>query len=257
MKFDKLLELDRTFFSQLADLARGTNAPARSTLTPRPYQREALTSIVTGLTKGGRGQAILACGAGKSLLGKWVCDSLECDSALVMVPSLALIRQTLGEWHRANTKSFRYLCVCGDSTVDAQSDDSWVVNPSDLDCRVTTSPADVVSFLNSDSRTARVIFCTYQSGDVIVSALKSEALSSFTFDFALCDEAHRLVGLSTKTFGHILNNESIRARRRLFMTATPKIVQPLLNEDTDQDRAEVFSMDDESVFGSVLYRFGF
>ena len=129
---DKLLELDGAFFSQLANLIRGTSAPDKPTLAPRP-QAEALTRIVAGLNTSGRGQAILACGAGKTLIGKWVCDSLECDTALVMVPSLALIRQTLGEWHHANTKPFRYLCVCSDSTVDAQSDDSWVVNPSDLD----------------------------------------------------------------------------------------------------------------------------
>ena len=123
---DKLLELDGAFFSQLADLVRGTAASDRPTLAPRPYQAEALSSIVTGLNASGRGQAILACGAGKTLIGKWVCDSLECDNALVMVPSLALIRQTIGEWHHANTKPFRYLCVCSDSTVDAPSDDSWV-----------------------------------------------------------------------------------------------------------------------------------
>ena len=254
---DKLLELDGAFFSQLADLIRGTSAPDRPTLAPRPYQVEALTSIVAGLDTFGRGQAILACGAGKTLIGKWVCDSLDCDTALIMVPSLALIRQTIGEWHYANTKPFRYLCVCSDSTVDAQSDDSWVVNPSDLDCRVTTSAADVVSFLRSDAPITRVIFCTYQSGEVLAAALKSEALSNFSFDFAICDEAHRLAGLSTKTFNHILSDDSIRARRRLFMTATPKILEPRLKTIADEDQAEVFSMDDESIFGPVLYRFGF
>ncbi len=105
---DKLLELDGEFFSQLADLTRGTSAPGRPTLAPRPYQTEALTSIVAGLNTSGRGQAILACGAGKTLIGKWVCDRLACDTALIMVPSLALIRQTIGEWHHANTKPFRY-----------------------------------------------------------------------------------------------------------------------------------------------------
>lgn len=254
---DKLLDLDHTFFSQLADLLHGTSAPVKPTPVPRSYQAEALTNIVTGLNNFGRGQAILACGAGKTLIGKWVCDSLECDSALVMVPSLALIRQTLGEWHRANTKPFRYLCVCSDSTVDSQSDDSWVVNPSDLDCRVTTSPADVAFFLRSDSLKTRVIFCTYQSGEVLVAALRSEALSNFAFDLAICDEAHRLAGLSTKTFNHILSDDSIRARRRLFMTATPKILEPRLKDTADEDQAEVFSMDDESIFGPVLYRFGF
>ncbi len=170
---DKLLELDGEFFSQLADLIRGTSNPDRPTLAPRPYQVEARAKIVAGLNASGRGQAILACGAGKTLIGKWVCDDLECETALVMVPSLALIRQTIGEWHHANTRPFRYLCVCSDSTVDEPSDDSWVVNPSDLDCRVTTSSADVVSFLRSSSPTMQVIFCTYQSGEVLVAALKS------------------------------------------------------------------------------------
>lgn len=163
---DQLLELDSIFFSQLTELIRGTGASTKPTPAPRPYQVEALTNIVAGFKKFDRGQAILACGAGKTLIGKWVCDSLECDSALVMVPSLALIRQTLGEWHRANSKPFRYLCVCSDSTVNAQAEDSWVVNPSDLDCRVTTTPANVVSFLSARLSPTKVIFCTYQSGEV-------------------------------------------------------------------------------------------
>ena len=245
------------FFRNSLSLVRGTSASDRPVLAPRPYQAEALASIVAGLNTSGRGQAILACGAGKTLIGKWVCDSLDCDVALVMVPSLALIRQTIGEWHNANTKPFRYLCVCSDSTVDAQSDDSWVVNPSDLDCRVTTTSGDVVSFLRSDFSITRVIFCTYQSGEVLAAALKSEALSNFAFDLAICDEAHRLAGLSTKTFNHILRDDSIRVRMRLFMTATPRILEPRLKDTADEEQAEVFSMDDENIFGPVLYRFGF
>lgn len=254
---DKLLELDSAFFLQLADLARGARASDRPALAPRPYQVEALSSIVEGLNAAGRGQAILACGVGKTLIGKWVCDDLECETALVMVPSLALIRQTIGEWHHANSKPFRYLCVCSDSTVDAQADDSWVVNSSDLDCRVTTRALDVISFLRSTVPTTRVIFCTYQSGEVLAIALKSEELTEFSFDLAICDEAHRLAGLTTKIFNHVLSDDSIRARRRLFMTATPKILKPRLKDSAEEDQAEVFSMDDENTFGRVLFRFGF
>jgi predicted helicase len=254
---DTLLELDQQFFVWLADLSCGTSAPVQPSLEPRPYQVEALTNIVAGLNTYGRGQAILACGAGKTLIGKWVCDSLGCDTALVMVPSLALIRQTLGEWYRANTKPFQYLCVCSDSTVDAQSDDAWIVNPSDLDCRVTTSCSDVVAFLQLQIPTTRIVFCTYQSGEVLATALKADSLSQFSFDLAICDEAHRLAGLSTKTFNHILKDDSIRARKRLFMTATPKLYELVLKPVKGQDRVEVFSMDDANIFGPILYRFGF
>ena len=117
---------------------------------------------------------------------------------------------------------------------------------------ITTISADVVSFLRSASSTMRVIFCTYQSGEVLVAALKSGSLSNFSFDLAICDEAHRLAGLSTKTFNHILRDESIRASKRLFMTATPRILEPRLKVAEDEEQAEVFSMDDETIFGPVL-----
>ena len=254
---DKLLELDDAFFSHLKNLVRGNTTTDRPTLVPRPYQTEALASIVDGLNKSGRGQAILACGAGKTLVGKWVCDSLDCHDVLIMVPSLALIRQTIGEWHHANTKPFHYLCVCSDKTVDAQSEDSWVVNPSDLDCRVTTRSDEVISFLCANSPTMRVIFSTYQSGEVIADALKSNELQNFYFDFVICDEAHRLAGVSTKRFNHILSDNSIRVRKRLFMTATPKVFRPRINGIKEDENTEVFSMDNEEIFGPELYRFGF
>jgi len=123
---DQLLDLDQTFFARLGELVVGGAISAKEAIDPRPYQAEALENVVCGFRDADRGQVILACGAGKTLVGKWVFDRLSCKSALIMVPSLALMRQTLGEWHRANSTAFRYLCVCSDRTVDAQAEDSWV-----------------------------------------------------------------------------------------------------------------------------------
>ena len=85
---------------------------------PRDYQQEALDAIHEGLTNGRRATAVMACGTGKTLLALWVAQRLGYKKILVLVPSLALLSQTLHEWMQDTSwDDFSYICVCSDPTV--------------------------------------------------------------------------------------------------------------------------------------------
>ena len=92
----------------------------------------------------------------------------------------------------------------------------------------------------------------------------------------ICDEAHRTTGVedteavrkdtkgkakkySTSPFRLVHDASLIRAHKRLYTTATPRIYTAgAKSRARDADRnLEVFSMDDESVFGPVFYRMAF
>lgn len=255
---DTLLELSPAFFQCLKDYVCSDYLHHEPPPVPRPFQIEALDAILQGFKVSSRGQAILACGAGKTLLAKWAVDRLGSKRILVMFPSLALVRQTMGEWYRAQSGTFRYICICSDPTVDVyREDDEWETQPSELDVKVSTNAKDLVVFLSKDESIPQVVFSTYQSGPVIVEALKNPALEKFHFDLVICDEAHRVAGTAGRAFSSVLNDNLVRAKYRLFMTATPKILSPQLAEKDSTESNLICSMDDPAMFGPVFYRFPF
>ncbi len=252
------LGLAPALFESLWGYVSTQQAPVEPPPNPKPFQLEALDALTQGLREHSRGQAILACGAGKTLIAKWLVDHLGSQWILVLVPSLALVRQTLGEWHRAKTQPFRYICICSDPTVDVlQEDDKWEMQASELDIKVSTKAADLITFLHQNSTVPHVVFVTYHSGPVIVEALKDPNLQKFHFDLAICDEAHRIAGPLQGSFSHILDNNLIRVQKRLFMTATPRILAPKISREETSGQPEICSMDDPSKFGPVLFRFPF
>ena len=255
---EELLDLEESFFKQLQEFISIGHLPKAPPPIPRPYQVQAIIAITEGLSGHHRGQAILACGAGKTFIGKWVVDRLRCKRILVMVPSLALVRQTLGEWHRAETQAFRYICICSDESVDTLAEsDEWVVHRSDLDVRVSTSVTDLMQYLQRNESVPQVVFSTYQSSAVLVKALADPQLKGFQFDLAICDEAHRLAGVAGRLFNQVLDDDLIRAKKRLFMTATPRIIAPRSGPQQDEEQLVELSMDNPQIFGPVLYYFGF
>lgn len=255
---DILLQLEQEFFTCLKDYIQTEEVRQEPPPTPKPFQIEAINSIAEGLELHSRGQAILACGAGKTLIGKWVVDRLNARWVLVLCPSLALVRQTLEEWHRARAEAFHYICICSDETVNLRGGrDEWELMPAELDVKVSTTPADLVAFLQRTDLKTHVVFSTYQSSPVIVEALKDQRLTNFRFDLTLCDEAHRLAGVTGRLFSQILHEKLIRSQKRLFMTATPKIISPRLGAKHTEESPAIHSMNNPNIFGPVLYSFPF
>ena len=235
--------------SLVGDHPSGTPPPRPA---PRPHQSEAITAVVDGLASSDRGQLLMACGTGKTLTTLWIAETLGSECTLVLVPSLGLLSQTLHEWTRAASGTLHTLCVCSDDTVRA-SDDAPISRASDLGIPATTDPAVVARFLASHGR--RVVFSTYQSSAVITQAQADPAVPAF--DLVVADEAHRIAGDAGDAYKAVLDPSRIRATRRIFATATPRIFSPSVRKAAADRGVEVTGMDDDERFGPVLHRLPF
>ena len=146
----------------------------------------------------------MACGSGKTLVALWAAERLGARTMLVLLPSLALVRQTLHEWlHETSWQDVQFLCVCSDPTVQSE-DDSLLVRPSDLDFAVTTQSADVRRFLERPTDSVRLVFSTYQSSQVVAAAVTGLP----PFDFGVFDEAHKTAGREGARFALALIQKS-------------------------------------------------
>jgi predicted helicase len=220
--------------------------------SPRPHQQEAIVKILEEFSKADRATAVMACGTGKTLVGLWVMEALQPKKALILMPSLALIRQTLHEWlQETKTKNFSFLCVCSDQSV-SEGTDSLVINQSDLDFEVTTDAKRVREYLGVPFDGTKVVFTTYHSAPVVGDAAGQEEL----FDYAVFDEAHKTTGKKDRRTGHALSDDKIRIRKRLFLTATPRRFN-ILKRDAEGEPEEIFSMDDRTIYGNTCFSLSF
>jgi superfamily II DNA or RNA helicase len=219
---------------------------------PHDYQREAIEEVVKGFKNSDRGQLIMACGTGKTLTSLFIKEKLAADRALVLVPSLSLLKQTMRVWSANRTDEFATLPVCSDATV-SQNDDAAVMYTSELGVPVTTHPAEIASFLREQG--PRVVFATYQSSPQIAAAFTLGRVPAF--DLVVADEAHRCAGPVSSDFATILEPAAIKAQRRLFMTATPRYFTGRVIREAKEADFDYASMDDGEKFGTVFHRLGF
>jgi superfamily II DNA or RNA helicase len=221
--------------------------------SPLPHQKEAVEKIAAELNQTSRTTAVMACGTGKTLVALWSAEAMEPKTVLVLVPSLALLSQTLPDWCKQSKwgNRFRYLCVCSDASVDQSAkNDDYALNQSDLEFTVTTEAKQVEAFLAQNRSGVNVIFSTYQSAEVVAAGLKGAPV-----DFAVFDEAHKTTGPKEGLFAFGLSDKNILIKKRLFLTATPRHYD-LRKRDKDGDFITV-SMSDEKIYGKVSYRLSF
>jgi predicted helicase len=216
---------------------------------PFPHQKDAIKNTVKGLKDNKRGQLIMACGSGKTITAQRIDEELESKLTLVLVPSLLLVQQTLKSWREETRKDFLSMAVCSDDTV---TNDSAVGKVSDLSIPVTTDSREIKEFLKLKGR--KVIFSTYQSSSKIAKAIKG---TKHKFDLVIADEAHRLAGTVDKEYGSVLQNNALPSKLYLFMTATPRIFTANVQKTASERGVEVYSMDDESIFGKQLHNYSF
>ncbi|WP_413207948.1 DEAD/DEAH box helicase [Rhodospirillum sp. A1_3_36] len=231
----------------------------------RPHQIEALEAVRLGLTEADRGKLIMACGTGKTFTSLKIAEDLVGKSGrvLFMVPSLALMSQTVREWTNDTGIPLRSFAVCSDAQVGKRrvsQDDTAEIEAHDLAFPATTHPKRLVEKAGSDDEERMtVVFSTYQSIGVLEDAQKAGLPD---FDLIICDEAHRttgatLAGEEDSNFVRIHDNANVRGRKRLYMTATPRIFGDAVKTRADEEAAVLTSMDDESLFGKTLLHKGF
>ena len=226
----------------------------------RPHQVTALADVELGFEESSRGKMIMACGTGKTFTSLRVAESIAGPggSVLFLVPSIALLSQTLKEWSAERAMPLRAFAICSDNKVGKVSEDYSI---SDLAYPATTNTEqllkEVARATAPDGLT--VYFSTYQSIDVVARA---QAAGLPDFDLVICDEAHRTAGFTLEkadesSFLRVHDDKVIHADRRLYMTATPKIYAESVRSQAAEKLAVLVSMDDEKTFGPVFHRLGF
>lgn len=234
-------------------LAELSKAKLRPKPLPKPHQIEAIEAVEKGMASQDRGQLIMACGTGKTYTTLWVKEKLKPKSTLVLLPSLSLLSQTLHEWIFASRDEFEALCVCSDESVGKKESDEIVTSIADLAFPVTSDHLEIAKFLKSEK--PKVIFSTYQSSQLIVDAQLENEVPSI--DLVVADEAHRCAGKVDGNFSLVLSESKIRAKKRLFTTATPRTYSTQLKKSAEERGIEIFGMDDPTVFGTALYKLNF
>jgi superfamily II DNA or RNA helicase len=224
----------------------------RTKFTPFPFQKVAAENVRKALEKGGRAQIVMACGTGKTVTMLLAAEALDAQRVLVLAPTLLLVKQLRDEWisKRRPDREWASLAVCSDigDGVDASE-----IAPAEFGAPPTTNPDDIAAFLKKPGR--RVVFGTYASSERIAKAQKKAGVPAF--DLAVADEAHRIAGVvsakdkSERSQRVMLEEKEIKAVRRLFATATPRITGSKKTREGDEILIE--SMDDESRFGKVAH----
>jgi len=238
-------------FKAIREWLRGAQV-VRKIKKPRPHQTKALRAIIPVLRKQNRVTVVMACGTGKTQVALWTAEAIAKRRVLVLVPSLALLRQTLKEWvNQTKWPQYDYLCVCSDPTV-SRGEDELVIRPTELEFSVSTEPRQVRQFLQRPFNGVKIIFSTYQSAAVVAKGMRRGDV----FDLAIFDEAHKTAGLDGTQFSFALKDQNLPIRKRLFLTATPRHYN-LQKRDKEGDPVEVFSMNRPEIYGPVVHNLTF
>lgn len=233
----------------------------------RPHQTQAMDKVIAGLNAAHRGKLIMACGTGKTFTALKVAERFAADQpkkgarVLFLVPSIALLSQALREWSAQSETPMHSFAVCSDTSVGKRAD-SEDIRLHDLPFPATTDARKLAVQMKAlaGKKPLTIVFSTYQSISTIHDAQSKHDAPEF--DLAICDEAHRttgvtLTGQDESHFVRIHDPAYIRARNRLYMTATPRIFADSAKSKAEEVDATVCSMDDEALFGKELHRLGF
>ena len=235
---------------------------------PRPHQQTAIDKVKLGLKEAGRGKLIMACGTGKTFTSLKLAEEMAGSGkrVLFLVPSLSLLSQTLTEWTQQSTTPLHSFAVCSDSEVGKKkkkaAEDVVETLAHELRYPATTDGAKLAQEIKSrhDSQHMSVVFSTYHSLQVINQAQTLHGLAGF--DLIICDEAHRTTGATfagekESNFVKVHDSDYIRAAKRIYMTATPRIYGDMAKATAERDSITLASMDDEDTFGKQLHVINF
>jgi predicted helicase len=259
------IKLDKGVFGEISRLPQKTI---------RSHQYTAIEATHNHFQNNDRGKLIMACGTGKTFTALRIAENETNNKGLILflVPSIALLGQTLNEWNADAIKPINAICICSDSEVSRQKkkqDDIDSFTVIDLAFPASTNvdnifrQFDLLEKYGNDGMT--VVFSTYQSIDVVAKAqrrLQETDTNKGIFDLIICDEAHRTTGITLSgedesAFVKVHDNKVIQAKKRLYMTATPRLYSDDAKSKAIQHEAILCSMDDISTYGEEIYRIGF
>ena len=255
-------------------LKRPQDLGLRKRKTLRDHQKEALKDVLEGLARADRGKLIMACGTGKTFTGLGIAEQ-------------ALHRRATFFSSSRRSRFFRRASANGLPSPPIHST-AWPFAPTPISARnarrvvtnetdittvdlafpATTSARQIVRQYRAVQRMAEkesgpaqmtVVFSTYQSIEAVSEAQKAGLPE---FDLIICDEAHRTTGVTLSgedesRFRQGHDAAFIKGKKRLYMTATPRIYSDDIKGKAKDADAELCSMDDPTIFGEELHRLGF
>ncbi len=234
---------------------------------PHSHQIEAIkaTKEYFSSPKNARGKLIMACGTGKTYTSLKIMEALDPKIMLFLAPSIALLSQTFREYAKEKSEPFYASIVCSDDKVGKSKDeDNDDINFSELPLKSSTRLEDILSVLEKAQKENKrfIIFSTYQSALRIKEAQEA---GLGEIDLIICDEAHRTVGAmyssnerdDKNAFTLCHSDKNIKAKKRLYMTATPKVYSESSKAKAKESDNVIYSMDDAEIFGEEIYTLNF
>ncbi|PDX14669.1 restriction endonuclease [Helicobacter pylori] len=234
---------------------------------PRPHQTEAINATKEYFSnpKNARGKLIMACGTGKTYTSLKIMETLDPKITLFLAPSIALLSQTFREYAQEKSEPFYASIVCSDDKVgQSKNEDNDDINFSELPIKPSTRLEDILSVHKKAQKENKrfIIFSTYQSALRIKEAQEA-GLGGI--DLIICDEAHRTVGAlyssnekdDKNAFTLCHSDGNIKATKRLYMTATPKVYSESSKAKAKESDNVIYSMDDADTFGEEIYTLNF
>lgn len=246
----------------------------KSPKQPRSHQIPAIEAVVNGFDTADRGKLIMAPGTGKTYTSMVIAEKMAEKKngvfrVLYLVPSIQLLSQSLRGWtadskYREDMDTF---AVCSDRKVtkkvkgDNEFEDIAAADlgyPATTDYHKLLERQKVIDSADSQSKFL-VVFSTYQSIDVISEAQKN---GFYEFDLIVCDEAHRTTGATeagkeASAFVKVHSDNNIKAKKRLYQTATPRIYGEDAKQKADEMSVVIADMNDKDIYGDEFYRIGF
>ncbi|MEA9950225.1 type ISP restriction/modification enzyme, partial [Xanthomonas campestris pv. raphani] len=236
--------------------------------TLRPHQQAALRAVTVGLESADRGKLIMACGTGKTFTSLKIAEAIAGKGrrVLFLVPSLSLLSQSLTEWTQESAIPLHSFAVCSDSEVGKKrkrkEDDAIQTFAHELRYPATTDAKRLAQSMSmrEDEEHMTVVFSTYHSIDVVHRSQHDYGLADF--DLIICDEAHRTTGATFEgddesAFVRVHDADYLRASKRLYMTATPRIYGNEAKAVAERDNVALYSMDNDDWYGKSLFTINF
>lgn len=238
------------------------------TFSPRPHQQAAINQIQACFESHDRAKSIMACGTGKTpmslRLAEERCRDNNCHDVLFCAPSIALVAQAMREWTNQSRVELRSLGVCSDAKASKVGEDDVLDDVVGVTFPATTDSASLrqrYQWTRENYPDAMiVVFSTYQSMQVVQGAQEAGLPG---FGLCVCDEAHRTAGTKyaddddVASYQIVIDGTRIRANKRLFMTATPKVYGDNVKTKAGEVTAELYSMDGEDKYGPIAYELTF
>lgn len=247
--------------------SRPNEVKVKNVKKTRPYQNDAINLTIEYFKENDRGQLIMAPGTGKTFTSLKLVEKMakqtnkETFNVLYLVPSIQLLSQTLISWNNDTELSMHSFAVTSDRNASKKKN-ADELSAKDIGFPATTDSEKLLSNykkIENNQRDLTVVYSTYQSIEVLHEAQEKGFPE---FDIIICDEAHRTTGAKAlgeeaSVFTRVHNNNYIKANKRLYQTATPKIYGTDAKQKAEDSSIVLSSMDNKDIYGEEIFRLGF